>query len=66
MKNCFGEESLWVTHYISQVNLFLEYDGIPCTHKFKSEIQAGGRNCKYVCMDKKIWKYPLILYILLF
>ena len=48
MKNCFGGKPLGD-------------DGLHCTHKFKSEIQAGGRNGKYVCMGQKIWRSPLVL-----
>ena len=59
MKNCFGGKPLGdVLHFLGKLVL---NDGLPCTHKFNSEIQAGSRNGKYVCMGKKIWRSPPIL-----
>ena len=61
MKNCFGEKLLGGMLYFLGKLVVKEYNGLPCTHKFKSEIQTGSRNGKYVCIGKKIWRTPLIL-----
>ena len=59
MKNCFGGTLLDDVLYFPS-KLVLEYDGLPCMHKFKSEIQTGSRNGKYACVAKKIWRSLLL------
>ena len=66
MKNCFGGTPLGDMLYFLGKPFLREYDGLPCTYKFKSEIQTGGRNGKYVCMGKKIWRSPLFFKYFLF